>query len=397
MILVKLTNFLLGYVVFCARGGLSERFINLCSNNSVFIWDVRRKGDCVYGCVEAADYRALRAFAKKTGMTLRAEKKIGLPFLIFHNKHRLALPVAAVIFAAVFFMMSKFIWTVEVVGNENIPSEDIIAVFEELGVKAGKLKSSIDAGKVSDEALLMIDGIDWAFVNFNGSNASIEVREKTDVPEIRKNSDVPTNIVSSVDGVVKRIDLYKGTKCVNVGDAVMQGDVLVTGVVTNMDTSVSFCRAQAYVSVQTNLIISQQVRRNCFSRVYTKSKKRYVLSFFSLEIPLNFLFPVKGEYDYFESSCFLESNGKKLPIGIVCQRYDCFERKTVAVPEKLARFSAIESFMDEASKTFSDKLVLSGHVDVGKKEVSGSFEVIRSAGESRTMDVVLSDDEVDQE
>lgn len=391
MFLENFSNYLLGYVVFRAQGGFSERFINLCSNNKIFIWDVRREDDCVLGCVEAADYKMLRHFAKKTGMILHAEKKVGLPFLIFHNKYRFALPIAAFVFSVIFFALSRFIWTVEVVGNENIPSEDIVSVFEEIGIKPGTLKSRVDVSKAADEALLEIDGIDWAAVNLNGSNAAIEVREKVKAPQISSNSQVPTNIVSSVSGVVKRIDLYKGTQCVNVGDAVLEGDVLVTGAVTNKDTSVSFCEAQAYISVQTNSAVSCEIKRERFLRSYTKSKKRYVLSFFSLEIPLNFLFLSDGECDFFESSYFLEADGKKLPVGIICQRYDYYEMKTVTHEEKFSRLCAIESFMNEVSKNFSDKLVLSEHIEIGKKEILGSFESIQSAGEKRKMNVVFDE------
>ena len=392
MILVKLTNYLLGYVVFCARGGFSERFINLCSNNKIFIWDVRREGDCIFGCVEAADYRSLRVFAKKTGMYLRAEKKVGLPFLFVHNKYRFALPVAALMFVGIFFILSKFIWTVDVVGNENVPAEDVISAFEQLGVKPGKLKSSVDADEISHEALLLLDGIEWASVNLNGSNAEIEIKEKVAVPEISEKSNDPTNIISSVSGVVRRIDLYKGTKCVNVGDAVLQGDVLVTGAVTNMDTSVSFYRAQAYVSVQTSHSLTHEIKTQRFSRVYTKTKKKYILSFFSLEIPLTFPFPREGTSDCFTHSYFLESNGKKLPLGIICQRYDYYEEKNVSRDDVLSRMCATESFMDDVSKTFSDKLVLSQSVTVGKTSVYGVFETVQSAGEEVKMDVIISDE-----
>lgn len=395
MFLTKLANFLLGYVVFSARGGFSERFFNLCSNNNIFIWDVKREGDCIFGCVDAGDYKALRDFAKKTGMKIRAEKKVGLPFILFHNKARFALPVAAVVFAVVFFVSSKFIWTVEVSGNVNVPSEDIISAFEQLGVKPGVPKKSLEVSEIADRSLLLLDGIEWSSVNINGSSATIEVKEKIPVPEMRTSSDVPSNIISTVGGVVKRIDLYKGTKCVNVGDAVMQGDVLVAGAVTNKDTSVSFCEAQAYVAVQTSKSVTSSIKKERLSRVYKKTKKRFVLSFFSLEIPLNFLFPSEGNCDCFESDYFLESNGKKLPLGIICQRYDYYETKPVSYEDNIAILYSVEQFMSEISDTFSDKLILSQSTKVGKDEVCGVFEVVMSAGEPVEMNVEFAENDSD--
>lgn len=390
MLLVKFTNYILGYVVFRAEGGFSERFINLCSNNNVFIWDVKRKGDCVYGCVEAADYKKLRLFAKKSGMKLRAERKAGLPFLFFHNKNRMALPLAAVFFAIVFFVLSKFIWTVDVVGNVSVPTEDIIAAFEELGVKPGKLKSSVNAGETADRALLLLDKIEWSYVNIIGCNATIEVKEKTDVPDVRKQSDVPTNIISSVSGTVRRIDLYKGTKCVNVGDYVNKGDVLVTGAVTNKDTSVSFYSSQAYVSVQTNAQIKYSFEKSRPSRIYFKTKKRYILSFFSFKLPLNFLFTSKEKYDFFESSSFLEVSGNKLPVGIICQRYDFYKQESPELEKDFSKLCAIETFMNTCQQNFSDKIILSKTLALDNDCVSGSFDVVQSAGEEVEMDIDLS-------
>ena len=41
-------------------------------------------------------------------------------------------------------MFSTYIWSIKVFGNETIPEEEILSVFEELGVSSGSLKNKID-------------------------------------------------------------------------------------------------------------------------------------------------------------------------------------------------------------------------------------------------------------
>ena len=40
----KIIGYLRGYVVICADGLFCERFLNICSNRGIFLWNVRRLG-----------------------------------------------------------------------------------------------------------------------------------------------------------------------------------------------------------------------------------------------------------------------------------------------------------------------------------------------------------------
>ena len=86
MFLIKLTNFLYGYIEFRAEGGFPERFINLCSVNEIFVWDIRHEKDCFFGCMGIDDYKKIKNIAQKSGTKIRVEKKVGLPFFINKNK-----------------------------------------------------------------------------------------------------------------------------------------------------------------------------------------------------------------------------------------------------------------------------------------------------------------------
>ena len=387
MFLVKLTNYLYGYIEFRAEGGFPERFINLCSVNDIYVWDIRHEKDCFFGCMGIDDYKKIKNIAQKSGTKIRIEKKVGLPFFVNKNKHRSALLISGFVFLVMIGFLSRFIWTVEVEGNVNIPKEDIIEAFEELGVKSGKIKSKIKVSAVSDEALMKIEGITWATVNINGCNARIEVKEKTKKPEISDDSIIPTNIIAEESGIIKRIDLYKGTKCAGVGTAVEKGDVLVTGAVQNKDTTYSFYPAEAYVNAETKRNITVKIEEEKTNRVYRKTKKRYFISFFSIEFPINFLFLKDSNYDYYKGSSFLEMDEKKLPVGLLCEYFSVYENKKTNSGKKFAKLCAYQEFNDEFHKTFSDKKLIKEKVYEQNNSIVGDYMCIESIGKKVKMDI----------
>jgi len=393
MLLIKLINYLYGYIYFSANGGFPERFVNLCSNNNIFIWNIQTKNDCLYGCMDIKDYKKIRPLAKKSGMTVRINKKVGLPFFIYHNRHRIALPVCALAFSVAVFFLSQFIWTVEVVGNETIPSEEIISAFNEMGIRPGTKKSSVEASAVAEHSLLLIDGITWASLNIKGCNALIEVKEKTTASMQNSNNTIPTNIVSSHSGQIYRIDLYRGTACTKVGSAVEKGDILITGAVTNKDTSVSFHNADAYVSAITSRKNEASTRFFEEKVFYGKTRNRYHIYFFSLTFPINFILNKTENLPVSETSSFLEMNDVKMPVGIISEKFICSENIKTSQDKKKASLESLKKFLYQYRKTFSDKKV----IESDEKRISddrsvgyvGNYSCIEKIGEEKQMEIEL--------
>ena len=393
----KLKNYFYGYVLFKATGGFPERFFNLCKNNDVFIWDIKEADGVIYAKVHIENYKKLRIFAKRAGMKISVQKKAGLPFVLFHNRRRFALPISILIFSFIIIFLSNFIWTVDVVGNERIPAEDIIEAFEELGVKPGTQKRRLDITDITNKALLKLDNIEWSTININGSNATIKVKEKIPVPQIKNSGNPQTNIVADVSGTVKRIDLYKGTSCVKVGEEVEKGNVLVTGAHTNKDTSITFGEASAYITAQTkqNLIYINDTSKNM--RVYTKHKKRFFISFFSIKFPINFLFLQKDEnYDYFKSSSFIEINNKKLPVGIITESFDIYQNEKLTLDNKISTLISLQKMMQNRERFLSDKQLISEKNTVGKNSIVCNITCLESIGKEEKMDIEFSSVENDE-
>ncbi len=284
MFILKLVRVFFGYVVFEAVGGFPERFLNLCANAKIPLWDAQFHGDTMEAKTTVEGYKRIRKSAHAAGVHLHIREKCGVPFFFSQNKKRKGLFIGIVIFLAVLFVLSSMVWSVRVVGNETIPEEEILAVAEDLGIYVGARKKSLHASELADSITEKIEALSWAAVNIDFSRVVIEVREATPKPDI---SDVktPSNIIAAEDGILTRLDVYSGTPAQLEGSAILKGDLLISGVMENKDNSERLKSADghAYARVE---------RPFCFTGTETEVAvckavhSRKILYFFGLRIPL---------------------------------------------------------------------------------------------------------------
>ena len=66
------------------------------------------------------------------------------------------------------YSLSKFIWNVEVEGNERISKDEIINVFKEDGLKPGILKSKVNVQEIINKIRMERTDIAWIGVEIKG-------------------------------------------------------------------------------------------------------------------------------------------------------------------------------------------------------------------------------------
>ncbi len=251
MLLLRFLRFISGYVGFTARGGFSERFLNLCRLNKIVLWELKNNGGVISACTDLVSYKKIRSVARKSGMTVRIKRKYGLPFFLSRHKRRFGVIAGVLVGTVLLLVLSTRIWSIDVIGNTRVPSEKIIGVFEELGVRKGVARSKIDIKTIEFDALRKLDELSWLNINISGSKALVEVREAVEQPEIDDNDNTPTDIVASKDGIITVIRPFNGTAEQSIGNVVVKGDLLISGIEENRDLTVTFCKARGYVVART--------------------------------------------------------------------------------------------------------------------------------------------------
>lgn len=359
MFFVKLLRFLKGTVRFRLTGGFVERFLNLCANRGIPLWDLTPTDAGVEADTAAAHYRGLRPLAKRTGVHLRLREKKGLPFLLRRYKKRRGIAVGMVAFALFLTVMSNFIWVVEVRGNERVPTQEILVNLESLGVRPGCLRRSINTRMTERSMLVQVDDLAWIAINLRGSTATVEVKERTIPPKRIDDDGAPANIIAAKTGQIKQIEAYVGQSLVKVGDTVVAGDILVSGITEDQkgNNDLKQARAKIIAQVEETLEISIPLQGVSYTPTGETTLHRS-FGFFGLEIPLHWPGEVAGKYNRYEKSRQLELFGQKLPFTLKVVGYEhLLEEESRYTPEE-AMALAESQLKEEEALRFAQSEIL---------------------------------------
>lgn len=69
-----------GYVKIRVWGFAPQRFINLCSNKGILLWNIEKQDDVYIMCVSLESFYRLRSIARKTKVRVVISERYGLPF-----------------------------------------------------------------------------------------------------------------------------------------------------------------------------------------------------------------------------------------------------------------------------------------------------------------------------
>ena len=224
-----LIQLILGYVRIEVEGYYIERFINICRNKKILIWNLKReKGVKLYLNIGIGDFKKLSEISRKTKCKIKIQKKKGIPFILHRYKKRKIFAICLIILLLGIYSSSKYIWNIEIRVEENLAIENIEEDLNSLGLKRGMQKSEVDTNKIINEIRLKRNDISWIGIDIKGTNAIVKIVKADEKPEIVDNSDY-CNIVASKDGIITKIIAQNGTAVVSEGDVVKKGDVLIAG------------------------------------------------------------------------------------------------------------------------------------------------------------------------
>ena len=336
MFIIRLIRYLFGYVNFRAFGGFSDRFLNLCTRDAIPLWNIKNIKGNISASTTINGYLSIRRSARKSGMRVVVLEKKGLIFFLKRNKIRVGILIGAVVFTLVISILSQFVWSVSVVGNINLEDEFLLSVFEMHGVKPGAYIHTLDEKDIAQTVVDEVEQLSWAAVNRKGASVVIEVREKVSVPK-KYDSDTPTNLIASEDGVILSIDALYGNEEVKPGSAVAKGDLLISGIVTYANTTEKYIHADGYVRALVKR--KESFNSNSFSVFeQTKEKTRKVLFFFGIKIPLG---SSVGDSFYTDHKSFLEDEKNQLPLGIITEYSAEFYESPIEINEKTKEMLAL--------------------------------------------------------
>ena len=260
MFVKLLVRILLGYVRIEVEGYYIERFINICTNNKILIWNLKReKGVKLYLNIGINDFKKISQVARKTNCKVRILRKRGIPFFLNRYKKRKIFVLFLILIVLSIFVSSKYVWSVKISVKDDLKLENIEEDIEALGITKGVKKDEIDTDKVINELRLKRDDIAWVGIDIEGTNVKVNIVKADKAPDIIDNSDY-CNIVASKAGIIKRIIAQNGTAIVKVGDQVQKGDILIAGYMEGKYTDTRYVHSLGEVDAIVSYQKSKEIK-----------------------------------------------------------------------------------------------------------------------------------------
>lgn len=314
--LTRILRYVKGYVRIRITGYSPERFLNLCKYKNIPVWGLLPGRNFYDMNITIAGMKKLKPILRKTGTNLRIIEKIGLPFLLFRHRKRKIFFAGAVGCILLIYILSLFIWNIEISGNHIRTDETILAFLRKQDVHCGMPASSVDCAGIARMIRKEYDDVIWVSASLKGSKIKIEIKENSDSREIEeeKTTEEGTDLIAEKDGVIKEIVTRSGVPMVHAGDKVKAGDILVSGRVEIKNDSqevigYQYQNADADIRMETKEVYEETLDLSYTVKKYEKHKKRQV---------------------------FLRFSDKEYTLG---QKVDAGERKEVFSFEVLPQFS----------------------------------------------------------
>lgn len=331
--ILKIIRFLRGYVSVFASGKFTERLINILNKNGFLYWDIIPKNGGLTLSMPVKDYKRLRFYLNKTGIKTRVQNRYGLPFLIRQYRGRVGLFIGAILFVLLLSLFSKFIWIINVSGNKEIPTTEILSVLRDKGVYSGAYTNGIDVKATGRKVIEELPEIRWISINITSCKAEIEVKEKYQPPK-KMRSKKPCNIKAKKDALVVKTNVLNGTKMVKKGSAVIKGQLLVSGVMVDAQGNSRIVPAEAEIFGRTHYEKTFKLPKKRVMPLKTgetMERRRANLLWFSFPVDFDSI-PWQSYYSVTKREV-MEINKTNLPLFITREYISGIENKEISLKE----------------------------------------------------------------
>ena len=229
------------------------------------------------------------------------------------------------------------VWSIDITGLDRVSYIEMKEELREQGLYIGAFKPMLDVQRIARNILLENHDVGWMAVNLQGSYASVEIKEEAPAPEV---TDIyaPCNIKAKRDGVILRIEALEGSTEIEEGSGVIEGQLLISGVMGDEQGTSRLVHADARILARTtreaSFSVEEQQNDLQPSGEFTE---RQSLMLFGLRLPYRF-----GRVDspYAAVESFTDSPsplGTTLPVGITTERVNALSYEERLMDENSAK------------------------------------------------------------
>ena len=374
--MIQVIRFMKGYLLIKVSCFSPERFMNLCSNHNIFLWDIENYGEYYMMKISLKGFYQIKGITRKTGTRVVITKRYGLPFLS-PRMWRRRIFLAGLLGSLFFWMwMSRYIWAIEVEGNYYVTTDIFQDFLYENGFQVGMKKDDVVIEQLEKNIRSEFDIVTWTSARIDGTRLLIQVKEndlisvQDKAPEKAQEGE-GIDLVAGKEGEVVSIVTRSGTPKVSAGDMVKEGDVLVEGgiPIMNEDGTVrkyEYCRADADILLRCVYRLTEDIDEKYEQKQYTgKEKKRPFVMVGTKKVNIP---DFGGEYEEFD--VVEEKDQLKLFENYYLPLYfGCDHIREYVTEEKIYKKEEVKGLFEEKIKKFIESLQEKG-VQIIEKNVT---------------------------
>ncbi len=289
-----------GYLRVRLSGGGLERFLNLCSANGIEPWNLcacgRGSAEC---CMELSQFRRIRPFVRKAGVKVRIVGRYGLPFFIYRNRRREGAVCGLLLCGFLLYALSLFVWNITFEGNYHYSRDTLLHYLETLDIRYGMRKGRIRCEDLEESIRSAFPEITWVSASVTGTRLVVRIKENEVLSAVPAKDDSPCELAASGAGTITRMVVRQGRACVAVGDAVGEGQLLVSSELAVMNDAgeivrTKYVHADADVYARMEFIHKSEMPKLCRQEVPTgRVRRSFAVSAGAFRARMRL--PVRGE------------------------------------------------------------------------------------------------------
>ncbi len=387
---MNLWNSLAGMVEAELTSADPEGTLASAAEKNIAVFAVTRKEALVMHLrVFRKDLTALRKLCEKRGDRLSVKRTLGIYWTVkrFFARPVLVLGVGLLLFLTLY--LPTRVLFVRVEGNSTLPDRQILEAAEALGIHFGASRRGVRSERIKNALLGAIPELQWAGVNTLGCTAVISVRERTPEEKTEEEENRVGSVVAARDGVIVSCTVLEGTSKCTPGQAVRQGQVLISGY-TDCGISIRAAWAKGEVYARTRRVITVIAPSEWAERTeLTGSAVRYSLILGKKRINL-----WKGS-GIWDSSCgrieteypLVLPGGFQLPVALAVEKLTFWNAEPTASEEASAQ-TELKAFADDylTSQMVAGKIlyaVESVFPQAGGYVLTGQYDCLEMIGRER--------------
>lgn len=206
-----------------------DRILNIFWNRNINIYKINKKNiSTMMLDIDYINYDEVYEVIKALGGKISIVKRKGSIFFLRDLKGRISLVIGMLLFLMTIFLLSNYIWAIDIKVKDNISPFEIRQQLKEIGIRPGIAKKDIVVEDIEKKLENANSEILWLRIRIEGATLNIAIEEKINPPT--QWSGRYGNLIATEDGEVVKVYTYAGRSIVKQEDIVKKGDVLIEGI-----------------------------------------------------------------------------------------------------------------------------------------------------------------------